>query len=84
VDRRPSCAASVPKPAKLRPYRGAEGPKLGFYLISDGSPNPYRYRVRPPSLFNLTVLEVICLGHNVGDIIIILGSVGHCAGGGGR
>src|ERR1700743_940444 len=52
--------------AKLRGFRPKvgeaygriEGPKgeLGFYLISDGSPNPYRYRVRPPSLINLTVL----------------------------
>lgn len=58
-------------------YGRVEGPKgeLGFYLISDGSPNPYRYRVRPPSFINLTVLEDMCLGHNVGDIVIILGSV---------
>jgi NADH-quinone oxidoreductase subunit D len=58
-------------------YGRIEAPKgeLGFYLISDGSASPYRYRVRPPSLVNLTVLEDICLGHNVGDIIIILGSV---------
>jgi NADH-quinone oxidoreductase subunit D len=32
----------------LRPHRSAQG-RAGFYLISDGSPNPYRYRVRPPS-----------------------------------
>jgi NADH-quinone oxidoreductase subunit D len=71
--------------AKLRGFRPKvgeaygriESPKgeLGFYLISDGSPNPYRYRVRPPSFINLTILEDMCLGHNVGDIIIILGSV---------
>ena len=54
-----------------------EAPKgeLGFYLISDGSPNPYRYRVRPPSLINLTVLEDMCLGHNVADVVVILGSM---------
>src|SRR2546422_4138568 len=36
-------------------YGRIEAPKgeLGFYLISDGGPNPYRYRVRPPSLINL-------------------------------
>ena len=71
--------------AKLRGFRPKvgeaygriEGPKgeLGFYLISDGSPNPYRYRVRPPSLINLTVLEDMCLGHSVSDVVIILGSV---------
>jgi len=53
---------------------GANG-ELGFYLISDGSPNPYRYRVRPPSLINLTILEDMCLGHNVADVVLIFGSV---------
>ena len=64
-----------PKPGEA--YGRIEGPKgeLGFYLISDGSPNPYRYRVRPPSLVNLTILEDMCLGHNVADVVLILGSV---------
>ena len=71
--------------AKLRGFRPKAGeaygrietPKgeLGFHLISDGSPNPYRYRVRPPSLINLTVLEDMCLGHSVADVVVILGSV---------
>ena len=71
--------------AKLRGFRPkagevygrVEGPKgeLGFYIISDGSPNPYRYRVRPPSLINLTILEDMCLGHKVADAVVILGSV---------
>jgi NADH-quinone oxidoreductase subunit D len=71
--------------AKLRGFRPKvgevygriEAPKgeLGFYLISDGSPNPYRYRVRPPSFINLTVLEDLCLGHSVSDVVVILGSV---------
>ena len=58
-------------------YGRIEGPKgeLGFYLISDGSPNPYRYRVRPPSFINLTVLEDLCLGHTVADVMVILGSI---------
>ncbi|MFO1477033.1 MAG: NADH-quinone oxidoreductase subunit D [Verrucomicrobiota bacterium] len=64
-----------PKPGEA--YGRIEAPKgeLGFYLISDGSPNPYRYRVRPPSFINLTILEDMCLGNTVGDIVIILGSV---------
>ena len=64
-----------PKPGEA--YGRIEAPKgeLGFYLISDGSPNPYRYRVRPPSLINLTVLEDMCLGHNVADVVLIFGSV---------
>jgi NADH-quinone oxidoreductase subunit D len=64
-----------PKPGEA--YARIESPKgeLGFYLISDGSPNPYRYRVRPPSLINLTVLEDLCLGQDVADIVVILGSI---------
>jgi NADH-quinone oxidoreductase subunit D len=64
-----------PKPGEA--YGRIESPKgeLGFYLISDGSPNPYRYRVRPPSLINLTVLEDMALGQNVADVVLILGSV---------
>ncbi len=71
--------------AKLRGFRPKvgesygriEGPKgeLGFYLISDGTTNPYRYRVRPPSLINLTILEDMCLGRPVADVVVILGSV---------
>src|SRR5678816_2604119 len=58
-------------------YGRIEAPKgeLGFYLISDGGPNPYRYRVRPPSFINLTVLEDMCLGQTVADAVIILGSI---------
>jgi NADH-quinone oxidoreductase subunit D len=58
-------------------YGRIEAPKgeLGFFLISDGTPNPYRYRVRAPSFINLTVLEDLCLGHTVADVMVILGSV---------
>jgi NADH-quinone oxidoreductase subunit D len=65
------------RPKAGEAYGRLEGPKgeLGFYVISDGSPNPYRYRVRPPSFINLTILEDLCLGHIVADAVIILGSV---------
>jgi NADH-quinone oxidoreductase subunit D len=64
-----------PKPGEV--YARIEAPKgeLGFYLISDGSTKPYRYRVRPPSLINLTVLEDMCLGLTLQDAIAILGAV---------
>lgn len=71
--------------AKLRNFRPPvgeaygrlEAPKgeLGFYLVSDGSTEPYRYRVRPPSLINLTLLEDMCIGHKVADVMVILGSI---------
>lgn len=58
-------------------YGRIEGPKgeLGFHLISDGTTNPYRYRVRPPSFINLTLLEDMCLGLDLADVVIILGSI---------
>jgi len=65
------------RPKTGEAYGRIEGPKgeLGFYLISDGGSNPYRYRVRPPSLINLTILEDMCVGHIVADVVVILGSV---------
>jgi NADH-quinone oxidoreductase subunit D len=63
------------KPGEV--YSRIEGPKgeIGFYLISEGGPNPYRYRVRPPSFVNLTILEDLCLGHSIADTVVILGSI---------
>jgi NADH-quinone oxidoreductase subunit D len=64
-----------PKPGEA--YGRIESPKgeLGFYLISDGTTNPYRYRVRPPSFIHLTVLEDMCLGRNIADTVVTLGSI---------
>jgi len=75
VDPKAKIRGFRPKPGEA--YGRIEGPKgeLGFYLISDGSPKPSRYRVRPPSLINLTILEDMCLGHKVADVVVILGSV---------
>ncbi len=60
-----------------RAYGRVEHPKgeLGFYVISDGGPNPYRYRVRAPSFVNLGVLGELCRGHKVADVVAILGSM---------
>jgi NADH-quinone oxidoreductase subunit D len=65
------------RPKAGEAYGRIEAPKgeLGFYLISDGGATPYRYRIRPPSLINLTVLEDMCLGHTIADVVIILGSI---------
>jgi NADH-quinone oxidoreductase subunit C/D len=58
-------------------YGRVEGPKgeLGFYVVSNGKPNPWRYHVRAPSLINLTPLAAMCRGHKVADVVIILGSI---------
>jgi len=64
-----------PKPGEA--YGRIESPQgeLGFFLISDGGPRPYRYRIRPPCLINLTTLEDMCLGHTISDVVLILGSI---------
>jgi NADH/F420H2 dehydrogenase subunit C len=58
-------------------YGRIEAPKgeLGFYVVSEGGTNPYRYHVRSPSFVNLGVLEEICRGHLIADVVIILASV---------
>ena len=58
-------------------YGRVEGPKgeLGFYIVSNGKPNPWRYHVRAPSFINLTALSKMCEGDKVADTIIILGSI---------
>ena len=58
-------------------YSRIEGPKgeLGFYVVSDGKPNPYRYHVRAPTFINLTSLEKMCVGHKIADSVVILGAI---------
>jgi NADH-quinone oxidoreductase subunit D len=65
------------KPSAGEAYARVESPKgeLGFYVVSDGTPQPWRYHVRPPSLINLTALEDMCAGHKIADAVIILGSI---------
>jgi NADH-quinone oxidoreductase subunit C/D len=58
-------------------YGRVEGPKgeLGFYVVSNGKPNPWRYHVRAPSFINLTALGEMCKGNKVADAVGILGSI---------
>jgi NADH:ubiquinone oxidoreductase subunit D len=65
------------RPKAGEAYARIEGPKgeIGFYLISDGTTTPYRYRIRPPSFINLTVLEDMCVGQTLADAVITLGSI---------
>ncbi len=56
-------------------YGRIEAPKgeLGFYVISTGKPNPWRYHVRAPSFINITALEKMCVGQKIADFVAILG-----------
>ncbi len=58
-------------------YGHVENPKgeLGFYCVSTGGSNPWRYHVRAPSFINLTPLGEMCKGHKVADVVAILGSI---------
>ncbi|MDX9991322.1 MAG: NADH-quinone oxidoreductase subunit D [Anaerolineales bacterium] len=58
-------------------YGRIESPKgeLGFYVVSNGKPNPYRYHVRAPSFINLTSLEMTCVNQKIADFVAILGAV---------
>lgn len=58
-------------------YGRVEGPKgeLGFYVVSDGTDNPFRYHVRAPSFINLTGLRQMSLGEKIADLVAILGSI---------
>jgi NADH-quinone oxidoreductase subunit D len=58
-------------------YASIESPKgeLGFYLISDGSNKPWRFRVRPPSFINLSALSTMVQGRLVADVVAIIGSI---------
>ena len=58
-------------------YGRVENPKgeLGFYLVSTGKANPYRYHVRSPSFINLTSLAQMCRGQKIADAVVILGSI---------
>ncbi|HEX8992382.1 MAG TPA: NADH-quinone oxidoreductase subunit D [Anaerolineales bacterium] len=56
-------------------YGRIEAPKgeLGYYVISTGKPNPWRYHVRAPSFINITALEQMCVGQKIADFVVILG-----------
>lgn len=58
-------------------YGRVEGPKgeLGFYVVSNGKPNPWRFHVRAPSFINLTAFERMCVGNKIADTVAILGSI---------
>ncbi len=58
-------------------YGRVENPKgeLGFYVVSNGKPNPWRYHIRAPSFINLTGMAEMCRGQKVADVVVILGSI---------
>jgi NADH-quinone oxidoreductase subunit D len=49
--------------------------ELGYYIVSDGGKNPYRARCRPPSFINYQVFDKLVVGHQLSDVVAVLGSL---------
>jgi NADH-quinone oxidoreductase subunit D len=70
----------LPKYFRVPPgegYAHLEAPRgdLGFYVVSDGTPSPYRLHIRPPSFVNLQILQALLPGWRLADVVAILGSI---------
>jgi NADH-quinone oxidoreductase subunit D len=63
-------------------YSSTEAPngELGFHLVSDGTSNPYRVRIRPPSFLNFAIFGKLLKGTMLADMVAILGSFNVIAG----
>lgn len=82
LDALPGGPHSTQVPLALRPPKGeayarVEGPRgeLGYYVVSDEGPTPYRFHIRPPSFINLSALKEMTVGGTVADAIVVLGSI---------
>lgn len=49
--------------------------ELGYYVVADGGPVPFRARTRPPSFINYQVMAKLTEGHLLSDVVAILGSL---------
>jgi NADH-quinone oxidoreductase subunit D len=68
---------AVFKPPAGEVYLRIEAPRgeMGFYIVSDGLPKPYRLKIRTGSFSNLTVLPIISRGWKIADLVAIFGSL---------
>jgi NADH-quinone oxidoreductase subunit D len=58
-------------------YQAIESPRgeLGFYIVSDGSPKPFRCHVRAPSFANLQALPKMIEGRLIADVVACIGTI---------
>lgn len=58
-------------------YAAVESPngELGYFIVADGGPRPFRVKVRPPIFINYSTMAKLCEGHLVSDAVLILGSI---------
>jgi NADH-quinone oxidoreductase subunit D len=66
-----------PRPPIGESYVAVESPKgeKGYYMVSDGSSKPVRWRIRPPSFVNLSSISRMVEGHLLSDVIAINASI---------
>jgi len=57
-------------------YTAVEAPKgeFGVFLVSDGTSNPYRCKIRPPGFSHLAGLDFMAKGHMLADVVTIIGT----------
>ncbi|HMM27252.1 MAG TPA: NADH dehydrogenase (quinone) subunit D [Aggregatilineaceae bacterium] len=65
------------RPPKGEVYVRVESPRgeLGCFLVSDGSPKPWRVHFRTPSFVHLSALPVMTKGYLIADVVAIIGSI---------
>lgn len=58
-------------------YGAIESPngELGFYVVADGTGVPYRARTRPPSYIHFAIFPLLIVGHQISDVVAVLGSL---------
>ena len=66
-----------PRPSAGESYVAVESPKgeKGYYMVSDGTSKPVRWRIRPPSFVNLSAIPKMVEGHLLSDVIAINASI---------
>ncbi len=64
-----------PPPGEVYPRIESPRGELGFYVASDGSPKPYRVKVRAPSFANLQALPLLCEGRVMADTVACIGTL---------
>jgi NADH-quinone oxidoreductase subunit D len=66
-----------PRPPVGEVYVPVESPKgeKGYYLVSDGTSKPVRWRIRPPAFVNLSAIPRMVEGHLLSDVIAINASI---------
>jgi len=82
IDQIPEGDVALGIPKRIKPpvgqvYSRVENPRgeLGYFIMSNGSTNPFRVKVKGPSFVHLGVMNELCKGYMVADIIAILGSI---------